>query len=167
MKTLFLLRHAKSSWKRPELPDRLRPLNRRGREAALAMGRLLAKESLWPDLILCSSAARTRETCDRLLTASSAAISVRYLDELYHSTVERMFEALQGISPDVARLLIIGHNPEFAEFLAVVAGYQEKFPTGGLAALSIDIAGWSELRVRQPMMLKGLWRPRDLESSTG
>ena len=163
MKTLLLLRHAKSSWKDPALPDRLRPLNRRGQAAALAMGRLLEREALWPELILCSSAERTRLTCERLLKASSQTIPVQFRDELYHSTAEGISRVLQETANSIARVMVIGHNPELAEFLGDVAGYTEKFPTAGLAVLTIDFDDWSELRPRQPMTLDRLWRPRDLE----
>jgi phosphohistidine phosphatase len=163
MKTLLLLRHAKSSWKDSALPDRLRPLNSRGRSAAVSMGRLLERESLWPEQIFCSSAERTRRTCERLLKAAESAIPVQFRDDLYHCSAEGISQVLQETSNSVARVMVIGHNPELAEFLADVAGFSEKFPTAGLAVLTIDIANWSELRPRQPMTLDRLWRPRDLE----
>lgn len=163
MKTILVLRHAKSSWKDPALPDRERPLNRRGQAAARAMGRLIQRKSLWPDLILCSTAERTRQTCAEVLQSGKRSIPTQFLDELYHCPAEGISRVLQQVPNDVPRVMIIGHNPELAEFLAFVAGYIDKFPTGGLASLTVDVENWSELRPRQPMSLDHLWRPRDLE----
>jgi phosphohistidine phosphatase len=163
MKTILLLRHAKSSWKDPALPDVARPLNRRGQAAALVMGRLVKRKSLWPDLILCSTAERTRQTCAGVLQSADRSIPTRFLDDLYHCPAEGISRVLQQLPDDIQRVMIIGHNPELAEFLAFVAGFIDKFPTGGLAELTVDVETWSEMRPRQPMSLEQLWRPRDLE----
>lgn len=153
VRTLQLMRHAKSSWDDPSLDDRDRPLNRRGRDAADSMGARLAAAGAAPGLILCSTAARARETCDRLVAAFAVSPPRRFDDRLYLASAGRVLALLRGLDGAPLTVMVVGHNPgmqALASALAVVAAptlaerWQRKFPTAALAAF--DFAGsWRDL----------------------
>jgi phosphohistidine phosphatase len=146
-KKLYLLRHAKSSWDDANLDDHQRPLNGRGREAAGRIGRYLRDEGIVPQLVLCSSAARARETLELLLLDPAAEVLVE--EALYGASVEEMVSRLRQIDAVVASVLVIGHNPDMealAQTLTVADELTPAFPTGALAAIRVPIASWAELR---------------------
>jgi phosphohistidine phosphatase len=163
MKTLLLLRHAKSSWDDANLPDHDRSLNKRGREAAPKMGRWIRKRDLVPDVVLCSTARRARQTCELVAETWRQPVPTRLLADLYLCPAEKIVDVLHTLDDDPTRVLIIGHNPGLADFLAATVGYAEKFPTAALAWLDVDIPAWSDLRFDSPMTLKFLCRPKDLD----
>ena len=149
MRTLYLLRHAKSSWDDPALSDHERPLAPRGRRDGKRIAEHLRRAGIEPELVLCSSAARTRETLELVGRGWEATVAVE--DELYGATAEAMLQRLRLVPDPVESVMVIGHNPgmqalalvlaEAGEQLEVIA---EKFPTGALATL--ELAGrWREL----------------------
>lgn len=151
MPTLLLLRHAKSAWGDPALPDRERPLNERGRRAAPAMGRRIRAAGLQPDLVLCSTARRARETWTLLAPELASAPRVLMEDGLYLCGAEAMLARLRRLNREQA-VLVVAHNPDIHELAAALAGdgppadrraLAAKFPTGGLAVL--ELPAWREL----------------------
>ena len=111
---LILTRHAKSSWDDPAMEDRDRPLNARGRAAALELGDFLASRGLEPEEVLCSSATRTRETWDRVERAViETRPEVSYVEDLYHAAPEMMLQVLRTASAPT--VMMLGHNPGIAE----------------------------------------------------
>jgi phosphohistidine phosphatase len=153
MKRLLLLRHAKSSWDDPGLSDHERPLAPRGRRAAEAMAAHLRDEGIEPDLVLCSSSRRTRETLDRLSPALGARPSVSIESELYGASERELLERLNALDDQPQSVLVIGHNPGIEQLAIDLAGsgaqpqldaLRRKFPTGALATLEFE-RGWSEL----------------------
>jgi phosphohistidine phosphatase len=147
---LLLLRHAKSSWDDPELDDHDRPLAKRGRRAAEDVGARLREMDLAPDLVLCSTATRTRETLE-LLSLEHAA--VRFDDRLYGADEDELLDLVRELPDGTGWVLVIGHNPglhELALRLAVSATgpdaehLRERFPTAALAVFESD-GGWAEL----------------------
>ena len=141
MLTLSLLRHAKSSWKNPTLPDRERPLASRGVADAPVMGRAMAERGIDPELVLCSSARRTVDTLALVLPELKVEPKVVYEDSLYHPSPAEMLEMLRAIQPGANRVMIVGHNPEIQAFALDLIGsgpkhmrdrLTEKFPTAGL-----------------------------------
>ncbi len=154
MRQLFLMRHAKSSWAQETLRDFDRPLNERGREAAIKMGRYMKAEGLIPDQIYCSSTVRTRETLEMLKTASGFSAETLYMDGLYGASRERLFHIIAKASENCRSLLMIGHNPGTQDLAMALAGNVSdeknaplflKFPTASLAVFQLDITHWSEL----------------------
>ncbi len=154
MKTLFLLRHAKSSWGDPALDDFDRPLNRRGRDEAPTVGRYLADHGLCPAFILCSAAQRTRETLSLVLPALDGECAVAIERGLYEAGPDRLFARLRRIEPAHASVMVIGHNPGLAELAedlvargpdGAVERMKTKFPTGALAVIKLHIGKWEEL----------------------
>jgi len=143
---LLLLRHAKSSWDDPSLPDRERPLSPRGRRNAAAVAQHLAAAHLSPALVLCSSSLRTRETLAALLPVLDGEVVVRIDSRLYDATAADLLELLRGLPDEAASVLVIGHNPALEELVARLAGAAapERFPTGALATIETG-TGWAEL----------------------
>lgn len=154
MKSIFLLRHAKSSWKDETLDDFDRPLSKRGREAATAIGRYMTAEALAPAQILCSPSRRTRETLERLQKHYSAAVPVRFEKQLYLADAPVLLRRLKRLNDALASVMLVGHNPglEALAFLLLDdAGRKhkhlsEKFATGALAAIATGVEHWSALK---------------------
>lgn len=167
-KRLHLLRHAKSSWKQPELADHDRPLAGRGRRAADRMGEHLRENAIAPDLVLCSTARRARETWERI-EPTLAGTPVRYEPELYGASAMTLLERVRGVPDDVASVLLVGHNPAI-ELLAsdlacpspLLDDLHAKFPTGALATLAARTESWRGLG-HDCAELVAFVRPRDLE----
>jgi len=152
MHTLYLLRHAKSSWSDPALPDRERPLAPRGRRDAKRVAEHLVRLGVEPGLVLCSAAVRTRETLQLVRPALGATTSVVLEDELYAAAADTLLERLRAVPDGVASVLLIGHNPGLQDLALLLASAGEelapleaKFPTAALATLAVPKAGWSEL----------------------
>ena len=159
MHTLYLLRHAKSSWSDPTLPDRQRPLARRGRRDAKRVAKHLVQLGVVPDLVLCSSAQRTRETLELLRAALGATTSVVLEAELYAASADTLLEHLRGVPEEVASLMLIGHNPGLQDLALLLASagaelehLEAKFPTAALATLALPNATWSQLSQADAML---------------
>lgn len=171
MKTIQLLRHAKSSWKNPNLADIDRPLNARGKAAAEAMSAYLARENLRPDLVLCSSARRTRSTLKRIRAALDAKTVLAVEREIYDAEAEDLMSRLRALDDVHASVMVIGHNPAMEELAHALSGggdaealarMTEKYPTGSLAVLEADIASWHDLGAATARLMRFV-TPRDLE----
>jgi phosphohistidine phosphatase len=148
MHTLYLLRHAKSSWDDPSLPDHERPLAPRGRRDAKRIADHLAREAIEPDVVLCSSAARTVQTLE--LIRPTGAVQIE--SELYAASADRLLERVRVLPDEVGSAMLIGHNPGIQELaLELASGDGElgrlraKFPTAALASLTFAEASWSVL----------------------
>ena len=152
MRTLYLLRHAKSSWSDPTLPDEERPLAPRGRQDGKRIAEHLLQLGIEPELVLCSSAQRTRETLELVRPALAATTSVVLEAELYASTADELLERLHAVPDGVASVLLIGHNPGLQDLALLLASagaelsrLEAKFPTAALATLALPTATWKEL----------------------
>jgi phosphohistidine phosphatase len=162
MKELLLLRHAKSSWQNAELPDHDRPLNKRGERDAPRMGKLLRKLDMLPSLILCSTATRARETASRVCLGSGYTGPVRHEGELYHKESPDWLALIRQAPDDVARLLVVAHNPGLEMLLAALTRRQEVMPTASLARVQLPVARWQDLDSAGNATLIHIWRPKDL-----
>ena len=148
---LILTRHAKSSWDDPDQDDHGRPLNARGRRAALELGEWLHSRGYEPDEVLCSTAERTRETWFRALAAPlEVTPRVSYVDSLYHATPDVMLAALQKATGDC--VMMIGHNPGIGELAAMLPAQPpldpdfRRFPTAATLVVDFQIDDWADLR---------------------
>ena len=162
MKTLLLLRHGKSSWKDASLTDHDRPLKKRGREAAKKMGQLLREQNLQPDHMLTSTAIRASDTAVLAAKAGKFDCGLDQIAALYHAEPSAMAAIVSQVSDDFERVLVVGHNPGFEEWLAKLIGHAEEFPTAALAHLELPIKSWRELTPETKAGLKQIWRPADL-----
>lgn len=174
MRSLLLLRHAKSSWDREDLDDRARPLAPRGRRAAPLIGRHIRSQKVVPDLVLCSTAERARQTLE-LVSAEWERMAdpgprVEFRASLYLASAGDMLAAIKRLDDDVERAMIIGHNPGMASFadLLVAGGDPEgmramaaKYPTAALAVIALDVAAWKAVSAGAGH-LTSFTRPRDL-----
>ena len=151
--TLVLVRHAKSSWE-SDVDDHDRPLSGRGRRDAVAIGQELARRGIRPDLVLCSSAVRTRQTWQQAVAGGAQAAEVRYQPEIYHAWVPELTSIIRELPDTASTVVVLGHAPgipDLVEFLAVRehrspqwARMDEKFPTAALAILSVT-GPWAEV----------------------
>ncbi|WP_224823907.1 histidine phosphatase family protein [Cognatishimia sp. MH4019] len=149
IKTLILMRHAKSDWDDPLMPDFERPLNKRGRAAAPAIGNWITAQGLAPDLTLCSSANRTAETW--ALTGLEA--DIRFEKRLYHATADMMLSVLQEAAGDT--VMMIGHNPGIADFAERLVKTPPthpdfwRYPTAATLIATLDISDWIQAQFAQ------------------
>jgi phosphohistidine phosphatase len=166
---VFLLRHAKSSWSDPALEDHDRPLAPRGVDAVQRMRRHFANAGISPQLVLCSSAARTVATLEGIRAALSPLTLVKVEPGLYAASQPQLLRRLRLVDDDVTSVLVIGHNPGLEDLAAELVGSGDdtarqrmdaKFPTGALAALSFDVA-WADL-APGVARLESFVVPRDL-----
>jgi phosphohistidine phosphatase len=151
MKTLFLLRHAKSSWDDPGLADHERPLAPRGTRATKAIAAHLRDEGVAPDLVLSSSSRRTRETLDGIAAALGDDVAVKIERDLYVASSDRLLERLRAVDDDFDSVMLIGHNPGVEQLALRLAGESEKcaemrrkYPTAALATLEFS-GKWKDL----------------------
>jgi len=162
MKTLFILRHAKSSWADPKLADIDRPLNKRGKRDAPRIGSLLRKNDLVPDLILSSPAVRARLTAEAVAEASGYEGEIEFEDNFYPGNPEDYIEVLQALPDDVNSVMVVGHNPGLEELLETLTGESAALPTAALAQVNLPIRTWLELDDEPVGDLVNLWRVKEL-----
>jgi phosphohistidine phosphatase len=173
VKRLWLLRHAKSSWDQPSLPDPDRPLAPRGRRAADLLAAHLAASEVRPTVVLCSSSLRTRETLAAVLPALGDALEIRIEPALYGAGAAQLLDQLRQVPDKASSAMLIAHNPGIQDLaLALAAGgpalaeLGEKYPTGALATLELDVERWRDLDHGMATATT-LVTPRSLESRAG
>lgn len=167
---LVLYRHAKAAIGKGSGSDHDRPLTGRGRRAAAAIAAALAARGTPPDLILCSTSLRTRETLEPLLARLKPAPSVSMEPGLYLASAASLLARLRLLPAEVHRVVLIGHNDGMAELArelatdgdpAAFVAMTNKFPTGAAACLRVSLDDWSQLG-RVGAELQTFLRPRDL-----
>lgn len=162
MKTLLILRHAKSSWKRSELADHDRPLNKRGKHDAPRMGKLLMDEELIPELIISSTAERAKKTTELLANEMGYTGEIVYDRDLYAAWPEAYIETLCVLPDDYETVMVVGHNPGLEDLLEMLTDEVERMPTAALAQVSLPIENWRELSFDIKGELIYIWRPKEL-----
>lgn len=160
MKTLLILRHAKSSWGDPELPDHDRPLAKRGKRDAPRVGQLLRKEGLTPDLILSSTAKRACKTAEAVAEESGYEGEIELCGEFYPGAPEDYVAVLRRLPDEERRVMVVGHNPGLEELLETLTGETAALPTAALAQLALPIEHWKDLDEKIEGKLVDLWLPR-------
>ncbi|WBU55750.1 SixA phosphatase family protein [Paracoccus sediminicola] len=148
---LILTRHAKSAWDDPTLEDFDRPLNARGRRAAVLLGDFMASRGYEPEEVLCSPAQRTRETWERVASAGlEVRPAIRFEDRLFHARPADMLEVLKTATQQT--VMMIGHNPGIAEFAESLPARPpmdpdfRRFPTAATLVVDFQIESWSEVK---------------------
>jgi phosphohistidine phosphatase len=158
MRTLYILRHAKAE-NDDGRGDEARPLTPRGMRAAERVGELMSDRL--PELILCSTALRTRQTVLQLLKRASYFGKVEYLSSLYLASPLSCLGALREYGGSVQRLLLVGHNPGLEELVTELTGEHVALPTAALAECSLAVANWADVTLQSAAELVGLSYPRD------
>lgn len=145
MKTLTLVRHAKSSWKDTRLSDRERPLNKRGKRDAPVMGKRMIEHGIRPSLIISSPARRAWSTAK--IIAAQISYPIEFLqreDGLYLASLDEILDIILAQDNRFNNLMVVGHNPgmtDFANFLS--PGLTNNLPTAGVVSVQIDQDDWN------------------------
>lgn len=173
MKTLTLLRHAKSSWDDPVTRDFDRPLNKRGRKAARTIGQAMREQGLAFDKVVASPAARVIETIADVEDGYGGSLGPVYDQRIYLASSQTLLDVVHETVDTVGRLLIIGHNPgleSLALALTRKGGLRDelaaKYPTATLAEISLPVERWTEVGEGTARMERFI-RPRDLDPALG
>lgn len=163
MRTLLILRHAKSSWEDASLKDHDRPLNPRGVQAAPKMGRLMVAEDLVPEKIITSTATRAYATAELAAGVMPADPEIETTRELYLASPHTYLEVLADYAGDADPVMVVGHNPGITALVTLLTGVLEEMPTAALAAVELDIDGWDDIGPAGRGRLVGFWRPKELD----
>ena len=142
MRTLLLMRHAKSAWNDPTMTDHERPLNDRGLRDGPRMGQWMVDHGLVPDVVLCSTARRASETADGVLGVISFEGRLEHFDDLYHASPRSILEVIRENAGDAGCVLVICHNPGIEELVERLGGEYERMPTAAVARFEHD-GEWS------------------------
>ncbi|HEV2800804.1 MAG TPA: histidine phosphatase family protein [Pyrinomonadaceae bacterium] len=145
MKTLLLLRHARPSQSSPTGRDFDRPLVEAGRADARLVGQTLVGRNLAPAVILCSPAARARETTEIVREAAQLSAPPRFDDRLFNATTEQLLAVLSESEDEAAVILLVAHNPGIAELILLLTGTSARVSPGTLARIELDIQTWRDL----------------------
>lgn len=162
IRQLLILRHAKSSWENPLLPDIDRPLNDRGRRVSHAMGKHLNKLGLEPCLVVSSPALRAWQTALLLSSIFDKPVDIHVNDLFYESSVEQWWSGIRALPDDHSRILLVGHNPEIHQIVSELSDFLiPKFPTCALALFNVHNESWAGVQ-RSDFQLKELMLPKKL-----
>jgi phosphohistidine phosphatase len=179
MKTLTLLRHAKSDWSDTSLRDFDRPLNDRGFRAAALMGQWAKREDLRFDCVIASPAARVKDTLGRFAQSFGACPEPVWDRRVYLASAETLVDVITERGDGQDNILVVGHNPGLETFILdhvpddgdtrLRDDVAEKFPTAAIAVLEFDIDSWDELArtTTGPGRIRSFMRPRDLDPALG
>lgn len=158
---LLLMRHAKSDWNEGS-SDFDRPLNQRGESSAEKMGQLLRKEDLLPNLIICSTAKRARETAELLIEEAGYEGKVFYSDSLYLCGISDFLSVIKKNGEEQQRVMVIAHNPGTEAFIYHLTGKDMQVTTANIAQIQLPtIAAWSDINMTTRGTLAGFWGPRE------
>lgn len=161
MKTLLVMRHAKSSWKDPELQDHERPLKKRGQKDIGNMAKILKKKELIPDLILSSSATRAKETAEWMIEKLNYKGDIEFLDSFYMAEPETYIQKIATTPDSVNILMIVGHNPGLEGVVMTLSDQITSLPTGSIAKIYLFVDHWSEINMETNGELNHIWLPAD------
>ena len=147
MKCLYLVRHAKSSWKYPNLEDFERPLNKRGRKSALLMGTILNKLEVIPDLILSSPANRAAMTARMIADLINYPLEkIQYNESIYLSGENALIHVIESIDDTVNQAMLIGHNPGLTDLANTISDQRiSNIPTCGVFCVDLEIVSWMKI----------------------
>lgn len=161
MKTLYVLRHAKSSWDHPHLSDFDRPLNGRGEKSAPAMGAFMRDKELVPEVIVASPAKRAKMTAQKAAEAGSFDAEILFDERIYGAGANSLIYIISEIGDEFGSAMIVGHNPGFEMLVHSLTGEGGRMPTAALAVIDLDVDSWGETE-RGSGRLRGLYLPREI-----
>jgi phosphohistidine phosphatase len=145
MKSLLILRHAKSSWENTELSDFERPLNKRGLEATQTIGQEIYNLNLKIDAILCSPAKRAKQTAILVKESGGINCEIQFEDGIYEASVMKLMHIVAEIKDKFNAVLLVGHNPGLEELIRVLTAKIQVMPTATLAKIDLDIESWADI----------------------
>jgi len=162
MKTLLILRHAKSDWGNSQLSDHDRPLNGRGQYDAPRMGAWLKQKKMVPELIISSTAERALTTAELVAQACEFEGELRTTQKFYLAGPPTYVEILNELPDSYERVMIVGHNPGMEELVSLLTDKDRPMTTANVAVVELPITSWGELTIFSDGRLKHHWRPKDL-----
>ncbi len=161
MKTLYVLRHAKSSWDDCSLSDFERPLNERGIKTAPLMGKEMKKNDFVPEIIVCSTAKRAEQTANLVKETAEFSAEIMFEEAIYEASVTTLLHIVSRIEDEFYSALIVGHNPGFENLVRNLTGKIEAMPTAGLAVIDLKIENWNEINAESGK-LREFIRPKNI-----
>ncbi len=164
MKTLYILRHAKSNWDDVTLSDFDRPLNTRGLKAAPFMGTIMKEREFVPDRIISSPATRARETAELVRSTAGIDDEIDYDKRIYDAPVGSLLSVIAEIDERIKSALIVGHNPGLEGLIYHLTGEVSPMPTAALAVIELDVKAW-HLIGGMSGKLSNTIRPKDIATS--
>jgi len=163
MKTLLLLRHAKSSRDDASLRDFDRPLNERGKDDAKLMGGFVRGENLTADVVVSSPAKRARQTTELLLNAAKLSNEPIFEERIYEAGLQQLLRVLSEIDSAHTVAILIGHNPGFEELVVSLTGQTARMPTAALVCIELSIGDWRDVHPRSGK-LRWFVTPKELKN---
>lgn len=163
MKTLFLLRHAKSSWDDANLSDFERPLNERGLRTAPFMGKFVSEKGYEPSVIFSSTAERAKQTAIIVKVTANFECSILFDQRIYEAGPSALLQVTSEIANTHASAMLVGHNPGMEGFIRLLTGDLEPMPTAALAVIDLNIDNWNEID-DDCGQLQNVFRPKELTS---
>jgi phosphohistidine phosphatase len=160
MKTLFVMRHAKSSWENPDSSDFDRQLNEQGLRIALQMGETIYKNHFQPAMILSSPAKRAKQTAILIKETAQLEGKIEYDERIYEASPFRLLQVIAEPDETVESLMLVGHNPGLEGLIKTLTGEIQAMPTAALAVIDLDTNNWSEIAAESGK-LRTLIRPND------
>lgn len=145
MKTLLLLRHAKSDWDDLSLRDFDRPLAARGKRDAPRIGKALRKRGPAPDFIVSSPAGRAKQTVEAVIKAAELKLEIRFDEVVYGASSPELLKLIRLLPKDSSCVLLVGHNPGFEDLVGRLSGSAERMPTAALACIEFQIDRWEDV----------------------
>ena len=145
MKKVYIIRHAKSSWKDMSLDDFDRPLNKRGKRDAPFMGKKLKEQNIVPDIILASPALRSKKTAEKIARKVKYSKQIIYDKSLYESSVSELYIALTKINDENSIAFLFGHNTGINMFVESFVGLYDNVPTCGIVEVEFDCKSWKDI----------------------
>ncbi len=160
MKTLFILRHAKSSWDDANLADFDRPLNKRGFNTAPLVGETIRKNKFQIDLIISSPAKRAEQTAMLVKETAQIEAGIRFDDRIYEASPHRLLNIASELDDKISSVMLVGHNPGLEGLVKMLTQEVEPMPTAALAVVDLKIDNWKEIHL-DCCNLRTLIRPKD------
>jgi len=146
MKTIYLIKHAKSKWSEPDISDVERDISKKGKKDVNAIGSYLSLRGVLPDAILSSCALRAARTSDLLAKKIEYRGTISYLEELYLTSPEQIKEIVMAQDDELETIFVVGHNPQLTELVNSLSDERiSKLPSLGVVAIDFDVEEWSEL----------------------
>ncbi len=161
MKTLYILRHAKSDWNDAALSDFERPLNERGRKTAPLMGNVMKKRSFNPQTIISSPAVRAKQTAELIKENAELKSEINFDSRIYEAHPQTLLEIVSEIDDVYDSALIVGHNPGFENLVRILTGEIQPMPTAALAIVDLEIGNWNQI-FSAVGTLREIVRPKEL-----
>jgi phosphohistidine phosphatase len=160
MKTLFVLRHAKSSWDHNDLADFDRPLNKRGLETAPLVGETIRKNNFQVDSIISSPAKRAEQTAGLVKESAGISAEIQFDERIYEASSHQLLKIASEIKDEIDSVMLVGHNPGLEGLLKMLTQKVETMPTAALAVIDLKIEAWRDIHI-DCCSLRTLIRPKD------